>query len=123
MSADTNAGKQELFALMANGTYHRQSCSYAKNAENLVPIDKIPADAKPCGRCEPPPVGANPPADPDASTPPPADTNAGKQDGEKNLVRAKCFRACTAQGAFRNPGDVLSFEQGKVNPHFRVIEG
>ncbi len=123
MSADANAGDQELFALMANGTYHRQSCSYAKNAENCVPIDKIPADAKPCGRCDPPPVGATPPPDPDEDATPPADAGAGKPEGKKNRVRAKCVRACTAQGAFRNPGDVLSFEQGKVNPHFRIIEG
>ncbi len=131
MSADNDAGKPELFALMSSGTYHRQSCSYAKDADNLVTFDQIPAGSKPCGRCDPPPVSAPPPP---ADTPPPPEPpkvndTSGSGNGtdrpeeKKRIVRAECVKACTAQGGFRKPGDILSFEEGRVNPHFRVIGG
>ncbi len=117
---------EELFALNESGTYHRRECSFAKDAERLVPLDQLPQDAKPCGRCNPPPPSAqaNESATESAEAPaeevsPPAPDIPESKPG--SAVRARCVTPCTAQGAFRKAGDVLMFPADAVNPHFTVI--
>lgn len=46
-------------------------------------------------------------------------TASAQDDGNVNAV---CVRPCVCQGAYRRIGDVLSFDQDKVNPHFKVIK-
>ncbi len=55
-SSPTKENSVELFALMPSGVYHRRTCSYAKDAKNLMSFDDLPSGTRPCDRCDPPDI-------------------------------------------------------------------
>jgi len=124
---------EELYALTSSGTYHKRDCDSAANAKTFLPLDKLPAEAKPCGRCDPPPLpvkpaGAESGGGQQNQTPPQTQQNNTQNTPpppppppKAKLGKARCTVACTAQGSFRKPGDVLTFPENAVNQHFKVI--
>lgn len=131
----------ERFALNDNGTiYHMQDCPSAKFADKFVPLDKIPIDAKPCGRCKPPPAGNPAPAEdtflesepPDAYANPPAEAadSADEPHNEdanppetlpKKSGKSVCMRGCAINGLWIPAGTIIESAFVKNSSHFREI--